>query len=128
MRFGRVRVISVIALASALVSFILGFLAPLSYTFVAALCLVHGLTAYGDSAAITAGAVTNATPGYQGATMAVHSFVGFACAFLAPLLFGVVLDLGGGNTTTGWGFAFVSLGLAVAIGPIALALLARPRG
>ena len=126
-RFGRVRVINAIALASAMVSCMLGFLAPLSHALVALLCLLHGVTAYGDSAAITAGVVATASPGYQGATMAVHSFVGFACAFLAPLVFGAVLDLGGGNTTAAWGFAFVSLGLAVAIGPLALTVLAKSR-
>ena len=43
-----------------------------------------------------------------------------------PLVFGVVLDLGGGDgTLLGWGLAFASSGLAVALGPLALLWLDR---
>lgn len=122
-RFGRVRVVTVVMLASVGVSCLLGFSAPLPYLLVAALCLLHGVTAYGDSSAITAGAVASAPPGHSGATMAVHSFVGFGCGFVGPLMFGMVLDLAGGNRATAWGLAFTSLGVAAAAGPVALACL-----
>jgi MFS family permease len=58
--------------------------------------------------------------------MAVHSFIGFAGAFVGPLVFGVVLDLAGGRESLlAWGLAFASAGLAVAMGPVALVVLGR---
>ncbi|MGZ8231652.1 MAG: hypothetical protein ACXW2A_16035, partial [Burkholderiales bacterium] len=66
----------------------------------------------GDSAALTSGAIASAPIHERGSTMAVYSFVGFTAAFLAPLVFGVVLDLGGGNqSTVAWGLAFTSIGI-----------------
>lgn len=125
MKFDRVRVVTVWMLTSVLASCALGFSGSLPYLLVAGLCLVHGVTAYGDSAAITAGAVAAAAPGYRGTTMALHSFVGFGCGFLGPLIFGVVLDLLGGNSSMAWGLAFASLGLAATTGPLALRALVK---
>jgi hypothetical protein len=52
--------------------------------------------------------------------MAVYSLVGFSSAFFAPLVFGVVLDLGGGNRNlAAWGLAFASIGLFGALAPLA---------
>ncbi len=61
--------------------------------------------------------------------MAVHSFIGFSGAFVGPIAFGVVLDLaGGGASTLSWGLAFLSSGLAVALGPVAVLVLGRRSG
>ena len=58
--------------------------------------------------------------------MALHSLLGFGSGFVAPLAFGVVLDLGGGNDSDlAWGLAFALMGLGVLTGPVVLALLAR---
>jgi MFS family permease len=52
--------------------------------------------------------------------MAIYSLIGFTAAFLAPLVFGVVLDLAGGNKSTiAWGFAFASIGIFGALAPLA---------
>jgi hypothetical protein len=43
--------------------------------------------------------------------MAVHSMLGFGAGFVAPLVFGVVLDLAGGKASShAWAFAFITLG------------------
>jgi MFS family permease len=95
---------------------------------VALLCLAYGAILMADSSSLTVGAIERAHEGYRGATMAVHSSIGFLGAFLGPLLFGAALDWAGGVTSVeGWGIAFASLGIAVACGPLALVLL-RPRG
>ena len=60
------------------------------------MCVHYGCM-LGDSAALTSGVVATTPPAQRGATMAVYSFSGFTAAFLAPLVFGVVLDLAGGN-------------------------------
>jgi MFS family permease len=55
--------------------------------------------------------------------MAVYSFIGFTSAFLAPLVFGVVLDIGGGNQNqVAWGLAFISIGVLGVLAPIARVL------
>ncbi len=125
-RVGRRRLVVTIMSVSALIACVLGFLAPLPFVFLFALVVVYGITVTGDSASLTAGAVANAAAGQRGATMAVHSFVGFAGAFAGPLAFGIVLDLAGGSgSLLAWGLAFASSGLAVALGPLVLATLGR---
>ncbi len=125
-RIGRRRLVISIMCASAAIACVLGFLAPLPFLLLFALVVIYGVTVTGDSASITAGAVANAAPGQRGATMAAHSFIGFAGAFAGPLVFGVVLDLGGGgDSLLAWGLAFASSGLAVALGPLVLATLGR---
>lgn len=121
-RFGRNRVISIIMLASAGVSTVIGFLAGhVPYEVIIACLIVYGITVTADSASITSGAVASAPKGYIGATMAVHSCIGFSGAFMGPLVFGIVLDASAGNPTLApWGIAFAVTGAVVALGPAAL--------
>ncbi len=131
-RIGRHRTITIVMLTSAVLAGVLGFAASAPFTLVVVLCLVYGVTVTGDSSAITAGVVNAAPAGYRGATMAVHSSIGFTGAFAGPLAFGVVLDLSspggmGGETIQSWGLAFLFSGLVVALGPVALAVLGREK-
>lgn len=119
-RFGRTRVVFTFMTASGLVACFLGFTAPLPWIAVFLLMCVHYGLMLGDSAALTAGAVAAAPPGQRGTMMAVYSFMGFTAAFLAPLVFGMVLDLAGGNQNgTAWGLAFASIGIPGALAPVA---------
>jgi len=125
-KVGRRPIAVTVMSASAAVALCLGFLASLPFALLLAIVLVYGVTVTGDSATLTTGAVANAAPGQRGATMAVHSFVGFGGAFVGPLAFGAVLDLaGGGDSLIAWGLAFASSGLAVALGPLVLMTLGR---
>jgi MFS family permease len=124
-RFGRRRWIIVFMLASAALSATIGFAAAAPYAVVVALCLVFGVLVSLDSASLTAGALAAARPESRGATMAVHSTLGFGAGFLGPLVVGIALDAAGGPSPLGWGFAFATMGVAVATGPLALVLLAR---
>ncbi len=125
-RIGRRRLVISIMCASAAIAAFLGFLAPVPFILLFAVVVIYGITVTGDSASITAGVVANAAPGQRGATMAAHSFIGFAGAFAGPLAFGVVLDLAGGaESLLAWGLAFASSGVAVALGPLALVTLGR---
>lgn len=119
-RFGRERVIFTFMTASGLVACVLGYTASLPWWIVFALMAMHYGLMLGDSAALTAGAIASAPPERRGSTMAVYSFVGFSSAFLAPLVFGVVLDVAGGNRSTlAWGLAFASIGVFGALAPLA---------
>lgn len=127
-RFGRVRVAVWIGLISAAMACVVGFAAPLPYMVVVILLIVYGTANYADSSTLTAGTVAAAEPGRSGATMAVHSFSGFAGGFMAPLVLGVILDhTGGRGDMVAWGLAFASLGIVAALGPVALTLLSRER-
>ncbi|MCZ6859014.1 MAG: MFS transporter [Alphaproteobacteria bacterium] len=129
LRFGRRRMISAIMLTSAGLSCVIGFLGTIDYGVLAVICLAYGALLMADSASLTAGMVESAAPAYRGATMAVHSTLGFVGAAAAPPVFGLVLDFAGGRAEpNAWGFAFISLGVVAALGPIALAMGARRIG
>lgn len=126
-RLGRRRTIQAFMAASAAMAFGVGFSAPLAYGVVVVLMLVYSIAVQLDSAALTAGAVQFAAAERRGATMAVHSLVGFGLAFVGPLVLGVVLDVtGGGETAVSWGLAFASLGVIGLLGPLAMRLAPRP--
>jgi MFS family permease len=126
LRFGRTRVIFTFMTASGLVACVLGYTAALPWMLVfLIMCLHYGLM-LGDSAALTAGAVAAAHPDERGATMAAYSFVGFSSAIFAPLVFGAVLDLAGGNRNLlAWGLAFASIGLFGVLAPLARLIYTR---
>lgn len=116
-RLGRKRTVRAIMLASAVVSVAVGFSAPLPYTWVVCLALVYGILVLGDSASLTAGAIAGASTEHRGATLAVHSTLGFGAAFFGPLATGIVLDLMSGHTQMAWGVAFITMGAGCALGP-----------
>ncbi|MBT7941858.1 MAG: MFS transporter [Alphaproteobacteria bacterium] len=125
-RWGRRPVITVVMWSSTLLACIIGFTSGLPFWFIVVMFLIYGMTVTGDSAAITAGTVASAREGQRGATLAMHSTIGFTGSALGPVLFGWVLDLGGGETDpTAWGLAFAAMGVAVFLGPVALWFLSR---
>jgi MFS family permease len=127
-RFGRTRVIFTFMTASGMMACVLGYAAPLPWTIVFVLMCIHYGLMLGDSAALTSGAIASAPPDERGATMAVYSFCGFSVAFLAPLVFGAVLDLAGGNrNVVAWGLGFASIGIFGALAPLARWVYLRSR-
>lgn len=126
MRYGRSRVIFTAMCLSGLMACGLGWLAGLPLAVVFVIMCVHYCLMLGDSAALTSGVIAAAPPELRGATMAAYSFIGFSGAFLAPLVFGVVLDLAGGNQDrTAWWLAFMSIGIFGALSPLARWLYLR---
>lgn len=114
-RLGRARTVMVFMVLSATVAVGLGFAIGLPYGLVAGLTVLYAGLIQLDSAALTTGAVETAEAGRRGATLAVHSLLGFLAGFLGPLAFGVVLD------AQGWGWAFASVAVVALLGPFALA-------
>jgi MFS family permease len=65
-----------------------------------------------DSGALTAGTVAAAKPEQRGATLGVHSMLGFTAGLVAPTAFGVILDLAGGaQSGRAWAASFIVLAL-----------------
>lgn len=126
LRFGRQKTIFVFMGASGLLACAVGFTASWPWFMVFALMCAHYGCMLGDSAALTSGMIAATAPGQRGAAMAVYSFAGFTAAFLAPLMFGVVLDLAGGNQSrVAWGLAFASIGIFGVCAPVARWFYAR---
>ena len=120
-RFGRHRAVSVIQVVSALVALAIGALAGGSPLLLLALVLLYAVTVPADSGSLTAGMSASADPALKGATMALHSTVGFGLSALAGWSVGVALDaFGGAGSTQGWLAGFAVLAVGVALGPLAL--------
>lgn len=113
-RLGRARMVAVYMVLSAVMAAGLGWLAGLPYGAVAALTVLYAGLIQLDSAALTTGAVETAEAGRRGATLAVHSLIGFLAGFVGPLVTGMVLD------GAGWGWAFASVAGVALLGPLAL--------
>jgi MFS family permease len=125
-RVGRQRLVRLAMAASIVCAAVIGFIGPRSYTLAGGLVLLYGALIWLDSSSLTAGAAGNAEPHRRGATLAVHSMLGYTGGFLGPLVIGWVLDLSGGMSTLGWGLAFLHIAVVVLIGRVAFVAL-RPR-
>lgn len=125
-RLGRQRLVRLAMASSIACAAVIGFVGGRSYTLASALVLLYGLLIWLDSSSLTAGAAGSADPHRRGATLALHSMLGYAGGFVGPLMIGWVLDLSGGMSTTGWGLAFLHIAVVVLIGRTAFIWL-RPR-
>lgn len=125
-RFGRRRLVATAMILSVLFGAVVGFLGSTSYWLAVVLLIAYGMVVWLDSSSVTAGAAGNAEPSRRGATLAVHSTLGYAGGFVGPLVVGFTLDLAGGMSPMAWGLAFlvVAVLMALALGAF---LLMRPR-
>ncbi len=125
-RLGRKRLIHVAMVASILLGAVLGFAGSTSYALAVILLLVYGAVVWLDSSSLTAGAAGTAEPSRRGATLAVHSMLGYAGGFVGPVVVGWTLDLSGGMSRTGWGLAFLTIAVLMAATLVAFVAM-RPR-
>ena len=80
-----------------------------------------------DSASLTAGTAGTAEPSRRGATLAVHSTLGYTGGFVGPLIVGWILDAGGGMARQAWAAAFFVIALLSVVALILFAAM-RPSG
>jgi predicted MFS family arabinose efflux permease len=121
LRFGRHRAITAVMVASAAVALAIGLNVRSSPLLLLALVLVYGFTMPADSGALTSGTTASAAPTYRGATLALHSTVGFGLSALGGWGAGIALDAAGGpEQPAGWFALFALLAAGVLFGPIAL--------
>lgn len=120
-RFGRHRAITAVMLSSAFVALLIGAFADKSPWLLLPLVLAYAITVPADSGALTSGMTMAADPNYRGATMAVHSTVGFSLSALGAWALGVALDAAGGpSSASAWTAAFTVLATGILLGPAAL--------
>lgn len=112
-RFGRRRLIQGAIVASIVLAVLTGFWGSGSYVVATLLLFLYGFAIWLDSSALTAGSAGSAEPSRRGATLAVHSMLGYIGGFVGPLLVGVVLDMSGGMSRMGWGLAYTAVAACV---------------
>jgi predicted MFS family arabinose efflux permease len=121
LRFGRHRALTVLMIASAVVAVAIGLSIQGSAALLLVLLFLYALTVPSDSGALTSGMAMSAVPSLKGATMAMHTTVGFGLSALGSWGAGIVLDLAGGpNTGSGWLAVFCLLAASILLGPVAL--------
>ena len=121
LRYGRHRAITIVMVSSAAVALVIGFNTRASSLFLLPLIFLYGLTVPADSGALTSGTSASATPTHRGATLALHSTVGFGLSALGAWAVGVVLDAAGGPAKpSAWLAMFMLLAGAILLGPVAL--------
>jgi MFS family permease len=129
-RFGRANLITGIMALGFVFGVATGLSWQVSFAFSVALLACYYATVMADSGALTAGTVAAAKPEQRGATLGVHSMLGFTAGLVAPTAFGLILDLAGG-AQSGWAWAasFIMLALPNLVAIVVLRWLtgAAPR-
>jgi predicted MFS family arabinose efflux permease len=127
LKYGRHRALSAVMLASAATAILLGVFAGANPWILVVLLAIYSFTVPADSGALTSGMTASATPGQRGATMALHSTVGFGLSAVGAWGMGAAIDFAGGpNRTSGWFAGFALLGSVIALGPFVLRWSRQP--
>jgi predicted MFS family arabinose efflux permease len=128
LRYGRHLAITTVMLASAAVAIAIGWTAGVSPWLTLALLLVYAFTVPADSGALTSGMSASAEPQFRGATLALHSTVGFGLSAAGGWAIGLAIDAWGGpNSESGWLAAFLVMAAGILFGPVALWWSRAPR-
>jgi predicted MFS family arabinose efflux permease len=122
---GRRRLICLAMISSAVCASLIGLIGVQSYAMAVGLLLIYGAVVWLDSSSLTAGAAGTAEPSRRGATLAVHSMLGYIGGFIGPLTVGWVLDLQGGMSSMAWLLAFCTIATLM-VAAVALFLVMRP--
>jgi MFS family permease len=112
MRWGRPRWIALTMLGSGLLAWLAGASVMWPWFITLGLACLYNIVIMADSASLTAGLVAHSDSQQRGTAMALYSMAGFGAGFVAPVVFGAVLDLSGGQQqATSWILATGSLSL-----------------
>jgi len=125
--FGRRTLISAAMIGSVALAALLALFGAQSYLLAVVLMVIYGVAIWLDSSSLTAGTAGTAEPSRRGATLAVHSSLGYFGGFIGPLAVGWVLDLAGGNSTAAWACAFWMLTVTM-LAALLIFVAMRPRG
>lgn len=113
-RLGRRTVLVGVAALGAVLSLSVGWMIALPIAVLGVVALVYSFSVIGDSPVLSAGLTETVPPAFLGSALAVRSLLGFGAGAVAPLVFGLMLDLTSGGSTPGavaWGVSFGLLGI-----------------
>jgi predicted MFS family arabinose efflux permease len=120
-RAGRDRMLRIYAVASVAVGIVAGALGGFSFTALAAVLFVSNVAIAADSGALTSAALAASDRDAQGATLAVHSLLGFLGGAIGPAAVGVVLQAAGGmRSARAWWIACAVMAAGSAIAAAAI--------
>jgi MFS family permease len=121
-RWGRTAVIAGMMLVSSACSFGFGWMLAAPLSLIVIVGSIYGFSALGDSSVYSTGITETVKPERLGSALAVRSLLGFGAGAIAPLVFGWVLDLYGGQNASvaGWGWAFSALGVGGVLGLLSM--------
>lgn len=128
LRFGRHRALTRLMIASAAVAVAIGLSVWAPAAILLTLLLFYALLVPADSGALTSGMAMSADVPHKGATMGLHTTIGFGLSALGSWSSGIVLDLGGGPSHAwAWLMMFLLLAGSILLGPLALWWLRDPQ-
>ncbi len=117
-RWGRTQTILLWSCTSLVLSFAIGWLMTLPIGLLVAIACVYNFAAIADSSTHSTVLAETVPPHSLGVAYALRSAVGFGMGVISPVVFGWALDLFG-RQPKAWGFAWMTLGLGAALGPLA---------
>ena len=121
LRFGRHHTLTALMIVSAAVALAIGLSVQVAPLLLLCLLFVYALTVPADSGALTSGMAMSAAASHRGATMALHTTVGFGLSALGAWGAGITLDLAGGpQSASAWRALFILLAGSILLGPVAL--------
>lgn len=129
-RIGRTRTVSLVMVASALLSFLFGWLINAPFWIVLLTGLIYGYLIVAESPVFSTGLTELVPPGYLGGAMGLQSLVGYSLAMVSPTVFGWALDVCRGwqplpGISGEWGAGFATCGAGALAGPVFMYLLRR---
>ncbi|HUQ25530.1 MAG TPA: MFS transporter [Burkholderiales bacterium] len=113
-RWGRIPTILTWSCVSLALSFSIGWLIAAPIALLVALACLYNFAGIADSSTHSTVLAESVPPHYLGVAYALRSVVGFGAGVVSPVVFGWALDVSGGS----WGFAWVTLGIGAALGPL----------
>jgi len=112
MRLGRRVWIILVMTTGSIVGVLMSLLVGLPWWIVTLVVALHSILIMADSASLTAGLVSTVPPQVKGAAFGLYSLLGFGAGAIGPVLFGLALDLAGGQQhAVAWAWAFLVSGL-----------------
>jgi MFS family permease len=122
-RWGRTQTILTWSCVSLALSFSIGWMIALPIALLVAFACLYNFAGIADSSTHSLVLAESVPPHYLGVAYAVRSVIGFGAGVVSPVVFGWALDATGGS----WGWAWVTLGIGAALGPVATLKLRRTR-
>ena len=114
-RYGRKKILVFFALASALFSFLMGWLTGLHWVIISILALMYSFLSIADSGVLTSALTENTERNVLGRALAYRSIVGIGLGSITPAMFGYILDVTNNHQAvsenTNWIYAFSFLGM-----------------
>ena len=110
LRVGRQKWVCIVMLTSAVLGVAFACSTWQSWWLIATLAIEHAIFIMADSSTLTAGLVISAQENIKGASMGLHSLMGFGGGLLGPAIFGFVLDISGSRSSqVAWVWAYVAV-------------------